>query len=68
MLTQIILPALFIYIAIKMVLSVPGFLDLSPLELKSGQLYPLTKPECIHVPYSTSLNKIDDTTATSDDK
>ena len=51
-----------------MVLSVPGFLDLSPLELKSGQLYPLTKPECIHVPYSTSLNKIDDTTATSDDK
>ena len=71
LLTQIILPALFICIAMTVALSAPGFLDLPPLELTPAQFHPLTKPEGIYVPYSyrsnksTSLNKNDDAAATS---
>jgi ATP-binding cassette, subfamily A (ABC1), member 2 len=59
LLTQIILPALFICIAMTVALSAPGFLDLPPLELTPAQFYPLTKPEGIYVPYSYASNKSD---------
>lgn len=57
LLTQIILPACFVSIAMTVALSAPGFLDLPPLELSPAQFYPLTKPEGIHVPLSFSPNK-----------
>jgi ATP-binding cassette subfamily A (ABC1) protein 2 len=52
LLTQIILPALFICIAMTVALSAPGFLDLPALELSTAQYYQLTKPNGIYVPYS----------------
>lgn len=56
--TQIILPALFICIAMTVALSAPGFLDLPPLELSTAQFYPLpmTKPDGIYVPFSYMPN------------
>jgi ATP-binding cassette subfamily A (ABC1) protein 2 len=57
LLTQIILPALFVCIAMTVALSAPGFLDLPALELSAAQFYPLTKPEGVYVPYSYSLRK-----------
>ena len=52
LLTQIILPACFICVAMTVALSAPGFQDLPPLELSSSQFYPLTKPEGTYVPFS----------------
>nr|APD26542.1 ATP-binding cassette transporter subfamily A member 2 protein [Brachionus koreanus] len=57
LLTQIILPACFVSIAMTVALSAPGFLDLPPLELSPAQFYPLTKPEGIHVPFSFNTNQ-----------
>lgn len=58
LMTQIILPALFICVAMTVALSAPGFLDLPALELSTAQFYPLamTKPDGIYVPYSYSTN------------
>ena len=56
LLTQIVLPACFICIAMTVALSAPGFLDLPQLELTTAQFYPLTKPEGIYVPFSYDLN------------
>lgn len=58
LMTQIILPALFICIAMTVALSAPGFLDLPPLELSTAQFYPLpmTKPDGIYVPFSYKPN------------
>lgn len=52
LLTQIILPACFICVAMTVALSAPGFQDLPALELSSSQFYPLTKPEGTYVPFS----------------
>jgi ATP-binding cassette subfamily A (ABC1) protein 2 len=59
LLTQIILPALFICVAMTVALSAPGFFDLPKLELSPAQYHPLTKPEGIYVPFSHSVNPID---------
>lgn len=59
LLTQIILPACFVSIAMTVALSAPGFLDLPALELSPSQFYPLTKPEGIYVPFSYNPNKTD---------
>nr|QUF59426.1 ATP-binding cassette transporter Abca2 [Brachionus angularis] len=56
LLTQIILPACFICIAMTVALSAPGFLDLPSLELSTSQFYSLTKPEGIYIPYSYNPN------------
>lgn len=56
LLTQIILPACFVSIAMTVALSAPGFLDLPPLELTPAQFYPLTKPEGIYIPFSYRPN------------
>ncbi|RMZ97609.1 ATP-binding cassette sub-family A member 2 isoform X3, partial [Brachionus plicatilis] len=60
LLTQIILPACFVSIAMTVALSAPGFLDLPPLELSPAQFYPLTKPEGIYMPFSYNPNKTQD--------
>ena len=77
LMTQIILPALFICIAMTVALSAPGFLDLPSLELSTAQFYPLpmTKPDGIYVPFSYLPNMTqypppqddDDSSATSAD-
>lgn len=75
LMTQIILPALFICIAMTVALSAPGFLDLPPLELSTAQFYPLpmTKPDGIYVPFSyipnltTAPTKTTSTTSPTDD-
>nr|UOU03311.1 ATP-binding cassette subfamily A2 [Brachionus rubens] len=59
LLTQIILPACFVSIAMTVALSAPGFLDLPSLELSPAQFYPLTKPEGIYVPFSYRPNSTD---------
>ena len=59
LLTQIILPACFVSIAMTVALSAPGFLDLPALELSPSQFFPLTKPEGIYVPFSYNPNKTD---------
>nr|QNH67857.1 ATP-binding cassette transporter subfamily A member 2 [Brachionus rotundiformis] len=56
LLTQIILPACFVSIAMTVALSAPGFLDLPPLELSPAQFYPLTKPDGIYIPFSHNPN------------
>ncbi len=55
LLTQIILPALFICVAMTVALAAPGFFDLPKMELTTAQFYPLTKPEGIYIPFSHSI-------------
>lgn len=52
LLTQIILPAGFICVAMTVALSAPGFIDLPPLELNTAQYYPATKTDAIHIPFN----------------
>jgi ATP-binding cassette subfamily A (ABC1) protein 2 len=54
LLTQIILPACFICIAMTVALGAPGFDDLPALELSTAQFYHLPKilPAGTHMPYS----------------
>jgi hypothetical protein len=52
LLTQIILPAMFICVAMTVALSSPGFTDLPPIELSPSQYYALTGPDDTYVPYS----------------
>ncbi|CAF0720825.1 unnamed protein product, partial [Brachionus calyciflorus] len=59
LITQIVLPACFVSIAMTVALSAPGFLDLPPLELTPAQFYPLTKPEGIYIPFSYRPNLTD---------
>lgn len=64
-LTQIILPACFICIAMTVALSAPGFEDLPALELSTAQFYPLTKPEGTYLPYSYNIQPNRTTTITN---
>ncbi len=56
LLTQIVLPAGFICIAMTVALSAPGFFDLPELELTPGQFWPLTEKEGgLYVPFDYDL-------------
>jgi len=58
MLTQIVLPASFICIAMTVALSAPGFFDLPELELTPAQFWPLTEKEGgLSLPYNYDLEE-----------
>ena len=50
--SQIILPALFVSIAMTVALSAPKDEDLPPLEMSPSQYYNVTQPKGNYIPYS----------------
>ncbi|CAI9718098.1 ATP-binding cassette sub-family A member 2-like isoform X2 [Octopus vulgaris] len=55
--SQILLPALFVCIAMTVALTAPGLDDLPPIELSPSQYFNLTQPEGNYIPYANQKTK-----------